>query len=343
MKSALSKILLRVLALVFTLLVVPWVQADPVRIIYDTDIGNDVDDVLALGMIHALQKRGKCELLAVTVTKAHPQAAAFVDAINTFYGRPDIPIGVVRQGATPEAGKFNLLADATNPEGTPRYPHDLKSGDDAPDAVDVLRRVLAQQPDGSVTLVQVGFFTNCARLLDSAPDKHSPLPGRELVRTKVKVLSLMAGAFQAVKWTTRYPEYNVINDIPSAQKVVADWPTPIVWSGNEIGLAITYPHESIERDFGDGRAPHPLREAYVLYNPPPHDRPAWDLTAVLWAVFPDRDYFELSPPGIVKVENDGVTWFRRLAEGGRDRYLIIDAARIGRIREAVVQLSSEPR
>ena len=71
---------------------------EPVKLIFDTDMGNDIDDAMALAMIHSLISRGECELLAVTVTKDHPQAAAFVDLINTFYGRPDIPVGVVKGG-----------------------------------------------------------------------------------------------------------------------------------------------------------------------------------------------------------------------------------------------------
>ena len=78
----------------------PAMAVDPVRLIFDTDIGNDVDDVLALGVIHALQSRGQCQLLAVTITKDQPLAAEFVDAVNTFYGRGDIPIGMVRDGVT---------------------------------------------------------------------------------------------------------------------------------------------------------------------------------------------------------------------------------------------------
>ncbi|HON46421.1 MAG TPA: nucleoside hydrolase, partial [Kiritimatiellia bacterium] len=68
-------------------------HAEPVKLIFDTDMGNDTDDLMALCMIHTLQSRGAVDLLAVTITKDHPQAAAFVDAVNTFYGRPDIPIG----------------------------------------------------------------------------------------------------------------------------------------------------------------------------------------------------------------------------------------------------------
>ena len=316
--------------------------AGPVKLIFDTDMGNDVDDAMALAMIHNLQKRGAVELLAVTITKDHPKAAAFVDAMNTFYGYPDVPIAVVRKGATPEPGKFNQLADAKNPDGSLRFPHDLRSGDQAPEAVGLIRRILAGQPDGSVTLVQVGFFTNFARLLASAPDEHSSLSGRDLIAKKVKLLSIMAGSFQTVNWNTRHLEYNVIKDVPAAQALARRWPTPVIWSGFEIGMAATYPHRSIEQDFEYVKH-HPLKEAYYVYNPPPHDRPTWDPTALLYAVYPDRGYFDLSPPGTVTVEDNGATWYRTNKERqGPHRFLVMSAAQAERVREAIVQLCVEP-
>ena len=324
------------------MLAVAMAQAEPIRLIFDTDMGNDTDDVMALCMIHALQSRGQVELLAVTVTKDHSQAAAFVDAVNTFYGRPDIPIGVVKGGATPEPGRFNLLADAKNEDGSLRYPHDLASGADAPEATGLIRKLLAAQPDDSVTLVQVGFFTNFQRLLASQPDAVSPLSGRELVAKKVRSLSIMAGAFQTVDWNTRHLEYNVIKDIPAAQTLAKEWPTPILWSGYEIGVAAAFPHVVIERDL-DYVKHHPLKEAYYLYNPPPHDRPTWDPTALLAAVCPERGYFTLSPAGTVTVEDNGATWFRPSRDGkARDRFLTMSAEHAARVREAIVQLSVAP-
>ncbi len=317
-------------------------QAAPVKLIFDTDMGNDVDDLMALVMIHNLQKRGACDLLAVTITKDHPQAAAFVDAVNTLYGYPDVPIGVVRNGAAKEAGKFNLLAAEKQADGSPRYPHDLKGGEDAPEAVALLRQTLAAQPDGSVAIAQVGFFTNLARLLDSQPDAHSPLNGRELVAKKVKVLSLMAGAFQTVNWNTRHLEYNVKLDVPAAQKLAKEWPTPLVWSGFEIGVAAAFPHRVIEQDL-NYLTHHPLKEAYYLYNPPPHDRPTWDPTSVLYAVYPDRGYFDLSPAGNVVVDEDAGTVFRPTKDGkGRHRFLVMSPEQTERVREAIVQLCVEP-
>ncbi|MDA9840427.1 nucleoside hydrolase, partial [Rubripirellula sp.] len=66
---------------------------DPVSVIFDTDISGDVDDVLALAMLHTLADRRECEIHAVTISKINPLTAPFVDAVNTFYGRANIPIG----------------------------------------------------------------------------------------------------------------------------------------------------------------------------------------------------------------------------------------------------------
>ena len=315
------------------------VAAEPVRLIFDTDMGNDVDDALALGMIHSLESRGECELLAVTVTKDHQHSAPFIDAVNTWYGRPDIPIGVVKDGPTQHESRFTGLATQRD-DGRLRYPHDLRDGREAPGATGLLRKVLAAQPDGSVVVVQVGFSTNLARLLESKADEHSPLSGRELVERKVKHLSIMAGSFDGIPGHDRYREYNVIKDIPAAKALAEHWPTPIIYSGYEIGLSIPYPSESIEQDY-DYTDHHPLAEAYRLYMPPPHDRPTWDLTSVLWAVYPERGYFELSPPGRVTVHDDGFTSFEK-RDGGPHRYLIADEIQRARVREALVQLSSQP-
>jgi hypothetical protein len=312
----------------------------PGPLIFDTDICGDCDDVLALGMIHALQSRGHCRLLAVTVSVDNERAAPLVDAVNTFYGRGDIPIGVVGQGGVVEESKYLAMVDERDESGQFRYPHDLLSGRSAPAATTVLRRTLAAQPDGSVTIVQVGFSTNLARLLDSPADEHSPLPGVELVRRKVKMLSLMAGAFTAIEGHARYREYNVVKDIPGARTLAERWPTPMVYSGFEIGIALPYPSTSIERDYG--YVPHhPLAEAYIRYNPPPHNRPTWDLTSVLYAVLADRDYFDLSPPGKVTIEADGSCRFEETVQGDR-RYLVLRPEQKPRVLEALVQLSSQP-
>jgi hypothetical protein len=314
--------------------------ADAPGLIYDTDICGDCDDVLALGMIHALQSRGACRLLAVTVSADHELAAPFVDAVNTFYGRGDIPIGVVGRGGVVEKSKYLGLVEEKDTSGQYRYPHLLRSGYDAPPATNLLRKVLAAQPDHSVVIAQVGFSTNLARLLDTSPDDISRLRGVKLVERKVKLLSVMAGAFQPIDGNPKFLEYNVIRDIPSFRQLVDQWPTPVVFSGFEIGIALPYPATSIERDYGYVEY-HPLAEAYVRYIPPPHNRPTWDLTAVLQAVLGDRGYFELSAPGRVTCKADGSTRFQKTSRGFHS-YLILRPEQKPRVLEALVQLSSQP-
>jgi inosine-uridine nucleoside N-ribohydrolase len=310
------------------------VWAAPVRLIFDTDMGNDVDDAVALAMIHALESKGEARLLAVTVTKDNRWAAPFVDLMNTFYGRGEIPIGVVRSGKTPEDSKMiRMPAERQRADGTFVYPHHLVDGREAPEAVGLLRRILSKEKDGAVTIVQVGFSTNLARLLDSPPDEASPMAGRDLVKTKVRMLSIMGGAFPEGK-----PEYNIEIDIPSAKKLLAEWPTPIATSGYEVGNKILYPASSIVHDFG--YVPdHPVAEAYRLYMKMPYDRPMWDPTAVLYAVRPAA--FALSPRGVITVDGKGHTHFTT-DPAGTHQYLTPTAVQHTDAVRAIIELTSRP-
>ena len=131
---------------------------EPVPLILDTDMGNDIDDALALALIHALQNRGEVKLLAVTTTKDNRWAAPFVDLEKTSNGRPDIPIGVVHNGKTPEDSKYlQQTAERRDGSGHYLYPHRVKSGADAADAVELLTKTLTTQPDHSVTIAQMGL------------------------------------------------------------------------------------------------------------------------------------------------------------------------------------------
>lgn len=306
------------------------IAAEPVRLILDTDIGNDIDDTFALALIHALQNRGEVQLLAVTITKDNRYAAPFVDLMNTFYGRPDIPVGVVKDGKTRDTtAMIQEPSDRKNAAGQFVYPHRIKDGSEAPEAVSLLLRVLNDQPDHSVTIAQIGFSTNLARLL-KAPG------GRELVQRKVKLLSLMAGNFsQEPK-----PEYNVYTDGHAAKELLASWPTPMIFSGFEIGLKVLFPYASIGRDFG--YVPnHPVAEAFKVFAKPGEDRANYDSTAVLQAIRPDHGYFDLSEPGLVTLGKKDVTEFKPDPQGNC-RYLILKPENVARVEELLVTLSTEP-
>ncbi len=313
----------------------------PVRLVFDTDMGNEVDDVLALGLIHALQTRGACELVAVTLTHPDPMAARYVDAVNTFYGRGEILIGVNPDAPKMGPIKFLRVAEPRDAAGKAVFPHDIDPST-APRALALLRRPLAGADDGSVVLVQVGYFTNLVQLIESAPDEISPLAGRELVTRKVRLLSAMAGAFQTVDGNNHIIEYNMRCDIPAARKRAEQWPTSILWSDWKIGLAIKLPAMAVERDFGRGR--HPVPEAYQLYKPTPHERPCWDPSSVLAVVYPDRGYLGVSARGRVTIEADGFTRFTPAKESqpGRNQFVLADREQAARARELLAALVTQP-
>jgi inosine-uridine nucleoside N-ribohydrolase len=295
-------------------------------VIFDTDMGNDVDDALALAMLHALTSRGECSLIGVTLTNGNPAAVPYVRMVNRFYGRGDLPVGAAPREL--KGGAQDGYLSAVLRSAPAKY-RDERPGEPA---VAVLRRLLAQSAE-KVTIVQTGFSTNLAALLESKPDGISPLDGIVLARDKVALLVAMAGDFSGGG-----PEYNVRIDVPSAQAVFARWPTPVTFSGFEIGSELLYPASSIEQDFAYAKS-HPIAESYRAYHKMPYDRPTWDLTAVLEAVRPER-YFARSDTGTVQVDADGRTHFD--AGAGERRYLRLDPARRAQILEAMELLASEP-
>jgi len=350
--SGLSNLKRMIAGLIFAI-AIGHANGSPRPIILDTDITGDVDDVLALAMLHNLTDRGACELKAVTISKEHRLAAPFVDAVNTFYGRPILPIGV-SANAPHRDSKYLHLAEKKNGQGEWLYPRDLAKPENA---VSLLRRTLSQADDSSVAIVQVGLAVNIADLLDSKADRVSALTGKELIRKKVHHLSVMAGAFETIRGNNHFLEANVRNHVPSMQKLAREWPAevPVIWSGFEIGIAAAFPRESIARDF-EYLPHHIVKEAYLLHSGPNHDRPTWDLTSVLYSVFPDRGYFGLSFPGRVSIADDGhmrfdsaATWRgdskavdRAAPDRKRDRFLKMTPSQAERVRESLVQFVAQP-
>ncbi|RYD79618.1 MAG: nucleoside hydrolase, partial [Verrucomicrobiaceae bacterium] len=139
------------------------------RVIFDTDVGGDVDDAGALAVLHALADHGDIDILAIGVVIGHKAGVPFVDAVNTWYGRPDLPVGAIKGKAPYNRDEYMVPVVA-------EYPHDLTQ-ETAPDVVKLYRKVLAAEPDHSVTMIAVGPATNIRDLLKSEPDEHSALSG----------------------------------------------------------------------------------------------------------------------------------------------------------------------
>lgn len=309
-------------------------QSGAMRVIFETDMGNDIDDALALDMLFKYADQGKIELLAVNSNKDNDYSVRYIDILNTWYGYPEIPVGKVVNGADSENDSKNYakITSEYSVDGKPAFTGTLSDYSTVPDATKLYRSVLADQPDSSVTIISVGFSTNIARLINSPVDEYSDLTGSELVAKKVKLLSIMAGNFEG----KRIKEYNVVKDIDAAKTVFAEWPTKMVASPFEVGIQIMYPATSIENDF-NWVSHHPVVVAYKSYLPMPYDRPTWDLTSVLYAVEGDAGYFTISKPGIITVDSSGYTTFTE-DPTGQHQYLKVTPEQAARVKERFIEL-----
>lgn len=295
------------------------VKAHRMNIIFETDMGNDVDDALAIDMLYKYHHQGRIRLMAVMLNKEGEFPPKYIDLLNTWYGQKRIPIGLSprsNQSMVAGANYTQVVCEKTDEKGKPLYKRSIKDYTELLPAVKLYRKLLAKADDASVTVVSVGFSTNLALLLDTQADEYSPLTGRELVAQKVNRLVTMAGHIE----NPQYAEYNVVNDVAACQHVFNEWPTPIYMSPFELGLQIRYPAQSIENDFTWTRH-HPIVDSYKAYLPKIEDRPTWDLTAVLYAIDPQQ-FFNVSPSGRVVVTKEGYTHFTPDASG-RHFYLFI--------------------
>ncbi|AZN40299.1 nucleoside hydrolase [Paenibacillus albus] len=250
-----------------------------IRILLDTDIGPDCDDVGAVAVLHALEKSGEVRIAGMTHCTSSKWGAGCLDALNTFYGRGDIPIGTL---TLPGFLEEDSIYAKYNKGITLGYPNRYQQ-QPAPDAVDIMRKVLAEGEDGETVIVAIGPLINLMDLLESEGDQHSPLNGMQLVSAKVKSLVAMGGHFPTGK------EWNFEMHPASAAYVVSNWPTNIVFTGFEIGAPI----HTGRRLYTDLPESHPLRRSYEWYVGEGETRHSWDLTAVLYAARGHHPFWEL--------------------------------------------------
>ncbi len=302
----------------------------PIGIAFEGDLGQRIDAVLAVALLSGLTGKGEARSVALCISRPNLRTAQLADVVSSFYNpRPGGAIVGVPEG-TASAGDVPLAAPLAKKtaEGTPVYNPTITRLLDTPDNAVLIRNVLLAQNDGNAGIVVAGPLTGLARLL-------ALYGSRPQIATKARHLVIAAGSFAAGP-----PDPAIKADLASARKVFADWPTPVIAVGLEVGEALPYPAASIEKDFAWSPA-HPVVDAYRAFKPMPYDAPASALAAVLHAVHADKGYFTLSEPGTITVLDDGATRFTPGADG-RHRYLIVDPAQKAAVVSLYTALVSAP-
>ena len=277
------------------------------KVIFDADIDTDCDDGGALAVLHALADKGEVEILATVVSTRYPYSAPCVEAINRYYGRPDIPIGAPKTKWSKTGSRGSKYAEQISKE----FKTLLKSNDDTPDAVKVYRRILAAQESNSVVILTVGYLTNLRDLLESKPDDISPLSGVELVRQKVSRWICTGGTYPSDYNTAVCGNYPP--DPISAAIAVRNWPGPIWFSGEG-------------KNIGTGsllcKTPtnNPVRRVYELYLGGKKTRPSWDPVAVLFAVRSNDVFWTYRTGGHYHLFDNGTYEWRKKPD--KDHYVV---------------------
>lgn len=294
----------------------------PPKVIFDTDFGGDADDLGAVAMLHYYADRGDIELLAITSWSNEQYALPALAAVNLFYGRPRLRLGVR------ETDVWRTEWNYTKPIAD-QFPHDPEAVASAMPSVRLYRELLADAEPHSITLVTVGPLANIRNLLRSEPDMISDLSGEELVNAKVDQLVIMGGQFPDGV-TPHGPEWNFNGNMKGVTKeVVERIKRPIIFSGYEVGAALKYGAELNQHS-----AQTPLYVAYKHFSEhapwmKPYyqgeilDNSSFDQTAVMFAAIEGvGTHWTLSPPGTLTVDEDGIgTWVE--AADGLHRYKIL--------------------
>ena len=309
----------------------------PIKIIFDTDIGGDCDDAGALLLLHRLCDIGEAELLAVTHCFDSPYLAGCIDAINTYFNR-NVPVGI-------NYGAFQYGEGVYAKHLCEGFPNNYPASDygKIPDTLTVLRKTLAKEEDGSVTLVVTGALTSMTKLYNSPADDICGLSGADLIKKKIKRTVIMGGRFFE-SWpmpifmgATSFDkpmiaEGNIeVSGRDACDTVCQNWPGEIVYASYEIGsyifTMVDYPSRAPKGD--------PVAAAYYIHNKG-KGRYSWDLAAVLDAVRPDT-YWNYHEFGQVVIDEKFVTRFKQ-NDKYRHTYLLpkIDYEEIRQIMDDII-------
>ena len=282
-------------------------------VIFDTDIGSSADDLFALEMLYRYDEQQLCQLLGVVVDREGETNADFADVMNTYFGHPDVPIGLVQDGIkNPKVWiDYAHVAYMTEADDTtPMFLRTIDQNEMRPDGYKLYRRLLAQQPDHSVSIVSTGFVTCLAQLLQSEADEYSALSGVELVHQKVKCIYLQGGVFGDAEES----DFNFAQGITFAQAFFDLWPKDVdmVFSPMEVGQTVEYTPEQVIADVS-WTDRHPIKQVYMTCDCNTGQR-MWDPMCVIQAVEGDS-LFSLSKRGTISITPQAHTIFTPSATG----------------------------
>ena len=275
------------LVLVTFILSVLITRAQP-RVILDTDIGSDCDDAGAMAVLHKLSDKGEVDILGIIYSSGKiAEGVGVCDAINTYYNRPNLPIGQYKKNDVGDPITTYLPQIGRD---TARFKHNLINS--APSALETYKKILRTQPDSSVTIITIG---HPHVLLYLIKDEE----GISLIQAKVTKWIAMAHTQETPNVGWNFGRNGAANYVG---KILKYWPQEVIFSG--LGRDIITGNKKLPNTPKD----NPVKEIYTLWNGAiQKGRPSWDQIAVLAAVRPQ--YFLFEKKGSLRQLEEGKTFW----------------------------------
>ena len=269
-------------------------SAKPLHVIFDTDVGSDIDDLFALSLI---LKSPELDLKLITTVSGDTRYRAIVAAkfLQTA-GRTDIPVAT---GPAAEATAEFLRPWITGYDVTD-YPGVINN-----DAVDSMIALL-KAADEPVTIIVAGPVSNVATVLKQAPE----------LAAKMRVVGMQGSIYKGYRGGEPVAEYNVASDVEAFRTVL---------HGDVASFAIT-PLDTCGEMIIDGKEYQQLKASHdtqvqalfdiypiwadlVTWDKPDyldeHSSIIYDAVAVYLAL-PDHEWLPTEPVKL-SVSDDGLT------------------------------------
>lgn len=278
-------------------------------VVYNTTMSRP-DAALSLALLWGLEGRREARVASIAITDNSFGAAVFADAVFRFYQLGPVPntnrmlaVGLAAdKPLPPDPPPVKAVLSRVNEKGEPVYKSGIRRVTDTSEVTALMRNSLAYFQDGRAVVVLSAPATYLARILDYAGTK-------DLIKAKVRALVVS----------------ECRQDPPAMRRILAEWPTPIIFCGREVGEALPFPGTAIEQDFGWSQA-HPVVDFYRAAKAMPYDTPSQDLAAIFYAAKPDSGLLELSDTGTLHVLDDGGLRFTAGTDG-RQKRLVVDPAK----------------
>lgn len=283
-------------------------------VVYNTTMSRP-GAALSLCLLYGLEGKREARPASIAITESGFAAAAFADAVYRMYQLGPVantnrvlPIGLAADKPLPaDNAAFKAVIEKKDEKGQLVYARGVRRLPDTAEPSALMRNSLAYFPDGKAVAVLSAPATYMARMLAYAGTK-------ELIQQKVQHLVICEGR----------------QDVAACRRVLADWPTPVVFAGGDIGEALRFPAAALEKDFA-WTVNHPVVDYWRAAVPVPVDEPALDMAAILYAVRPKTEGFSLSEPGTLEISDAGEFRFTP-GSTGKHRRLTVDPAK----RELIV-------